>query len=186
MKKHLLTGLVVLVMLFTSVGAVSAAPKASGSLSLVSVEYVPSVGPVFKFSVEGKLSKSQLRGSLHVNGGADYKLSCSQPDKQTVRCTASKQIEGVDVVVSLGGSTFWASVPSNRGYCYGIYDWTENMDGWTQWGTHCQDDKAEYIDFIAWDNPYWGSSPYIFLPASPECPFKQTGDAYYYPSCPIP
>ena len=189
MKKYLFTSLAVLVILFVSVGTVAAAPNASGSLALVSVEYVPSMGPVFKFSVDGKLSKSQLKGSLHVNGGADYKLSCSQPDKQTIRCTASRQIEGVNVVVSLGGSTFWAYVPSNRGssnrgYCYGIYDWTENEDGWTQLGTHCQDDKAEYGDFIIWDNPYWGTSPYVFLPGSPECPFNQTGDNYYFPLCP--
>jgi len=183
MKKHLFTSLVVLVMLFTSVGVVSAAPTASGTISLSSVNYVASVGPVFKFKVDGKWSKAQLKGSLHVEGGGDYKLSCSQPDKQTVRCTAAKQIEGVHVVVSLGGSTFWTYVPVNRGFCYGIYDWTENKDGWTQWGTYCQASNANYGDLIYWDNPFWGNSPYLYLPSG-LCPSSDNGSAYYFPGCP--
>lgn len=187
MKKYFITILVVLSMSLMLVGTAAAAPQAAGTATLVSVQYVPGKGPVFTFHVTGKFSKSELKGTLHVEGGADYDLYCTQVDESTVKCSASAKVSGVNVAFSWGGSTFWANVPEAPVFCYGIYDWNfPDSTAWQQYGTHCQETKAEYGDMISWDNPDWGESPYIFLPGSPVCPFSQSGDAYYYPGCPGP
>jgi len=68
MKRHLFTILILLSMLVMPI-EVAAAPMASGTATLVSVEYVPGKGPVFIFTVSGKFSRSNLKGSLHVEGG---------------------------------------------------------------------------------------------------------------------
>jgi hypothetical protein len=74
------------------VGTVAAAPLAAGTATLVGVEYVPGKGPVFTFSVSGKLSKADLKGSLQVEGGANYDLHYTKVDDSTVTCTASKKV----------------------------------------------------------------------------------------------
>jgi hypothetical protein len=89
MKKHLFTILAVLSMLAIQVGTAAAA---SASITLVSVEHGYK-GPVFTFSVDGKFSKAELKGTLHVENGADYGLHCKQVDETTVaphltRCRA--------------------------------------------------------------------------------------------------
>ena len=101
MKKYLLTIVIVLSMLVMIVGTAAAAPQAAGTASLVSVEYVPGKGPVFTFSVEGKFSKAELKGSVQAPAG-DFGLHCSQSG-DTVRCTTSKKVAGQNVVVSWGG-----------------------------------------------------------------------------------
>ena len=68
------------------IGTAAAVPQGAGTATLVSVQYVPGKGPVFTFSVSGKFSKANLKGSLHVKGGADYDLYCTQVDKSTVKC----------------------------------------------------------------------------------------------------
>ena len=185
MKKSLITILVVLSMSLMLVGTAAAAPQAAGTATLVNVQYVPGKGPVFTFHVTGKFSKSELKGTLHVEGGADYDLHCTQVDKTTVKCSASAKISGVNVAFSWGGSTFWASVPEAPAqFCYGIYDWTATRDAWMLYGSNCQESRAQYGDSFVWDNPYWGPSTYEFLPESPVCPFYQAGNAYYYNDCP--
>lgn len=184
MKKYLITILVVLSMSLMLAGTTAAAPLAARTVTLVGVEYVPGKGPVFTFSVSGKFSKANLKGSLHVEGGANYDLHCSQVDESTVKCSASAKISGVNVSFTWGGSTFWAFVPEAPVFCYGIYDWNfPDVTAWQQYGTHCQENRASYDDIIFWDNPDWGDSPYVFLPESPVCPFYQPGDGYYFPAC---
>jgi hypothetical protein len=184
MKKYAISILLVLSMALMLVGTAAAAPQAAGSAKLVSVQYVPGKGPVFTFKVKGKFSKSELNGSLHVEGGSNYSLSCTQVDENTVKCSTSAKVAGVKVSLTWGGSTFWATVPEAPIFCYGIYDWTSTRDAWMLYGSHCQETHAEYGDSFTWDNPQWGESPYIFLPGSLVCPFYQPGDAYYYPGCP--
>ncbi len=194
MKKYPVTILVLLSMLVIHVGVVSAAPAASGTITLVGVEYVPGKGPVFTFNVSGNFSKGKLKGTLHVEGGADYDLHCTQVDEDTVKCNASQKVAGANVSVTWGGSTFWAYVPeappASTEYCYSVYDW--NFPGpyveWVNFGTYCQDTPATYGDVITWYNPGWNDTfDYEFLPESPnpQCSFHHSGDAYYYPLCPI-
>ena len=66
MKKHLFTILAVLSMLAIQVGTAAA----SGSITLVSVEHGYQ-GPVFTFSVDGKFSKAELKGTLHIGNDAN-------------------------------------------------------------------------------------------------------------------
>ena len=188
MKKHLFTILAVLSILAMRVGTAAAA---SASITLVSVEHGYK-GPVFTFSVSGKFTKAELKGSLHVENGADYTLHCTQVDETTVKCTTSDKVSGVNVVVTWGGSTFWTSVPEAPPvYCYDVYDWTlppPPFGAWVNYGTYCQNSPANYGDIIIWYNPGWEETyPYIFLPESPTgewCSFYQPGDAYYFPFCP--
>ena len=186
MKKLFLTTLFLLSFLVSLVGSAAAAPLSSGSITLLSVEYVPGKGPVFTFSVSGHFSKSDLKGFVHVENGEDYDLSCTQVDETTVKCGVSKKVAGTSVALTWGGSTFWTSVPNAPEYCYNVYDWDFGTppSEWVNYGTYCQETQAQYGDFIIWDNPSWDIWPYEFLPESPDsCPFYHPGDAYYFPAC---
>lgn len=188
MKKYLFTVLAVMSMLVMRVGSAAAA---SASITLINVEHSYK-GPVFTFRVSGKFSKAELKGSLHVENGADYTLYCTQVDETTVKCTTSDKVSGVNVVVTWGGSTYWASVPeAPPQYCYSIYDWSPPPPpfvGWVNYGAHCQHSPATYGDIFTWYNPGWEDTyDYIFLPESPTaewCSFYQAGDGYYFPVCP--
>jgi len=193
MKRHLFTILSLLSMLVMPI-EVAAAPMASGTATLVSVEYVPGKGPVFIFTVSGKFSRSNLKGSLHVEGGANYGLYCTQVDEVTIKCNTSQKVSGVNVSFSWGGFTFWtyvpeAPVPQN---CYSIWDWWDFTNNeWTDFGPYCQDTPANEWDFIAYDVPHpEGSfeSWVIFFEedVSEYCPspVPYDGPAYYFPLCP--
>lgn len=188
MKKALLTSLFLIAMLISLVGSAAAAPLASHTISLVSVDYGHK-GPIFTFDVNGKFSKGELKGTVHVQNGEAYDLHCTQVDEDTVTCTTSKKVEGVNVSVTWGGSTFWTYVPNEHPYCYSVYDWdlNEPSSEWVNYGTYCQDDAAQNGDFIYWYNPGWEWTYYYeFLPESPNkdwCPYYQPGDAYYFPIC---
>ena len=194
MKKVLYTTLFLLAMLISLVGIVAAAPLSSKTAVLVSVEYIPDKGPVFTFRVSGKFSRAELRGSLHVQGGRNYGLHCTQVDEDTVTCNTSKKVEGVNVSLNWGGFAFWSYVPGAPNateYCYSVYDW--NADGppyveWVNFGTYCQDSPADYGDVISWYNPGWEETyDYEFMPESPNrdwCSFYHPGDAYYFQECP--
>src|SRR5262245_61835193 len=143
MKKQLIVIIIILSMLAAFTGTAAAAPLASGSATLISVVFVPGKGPVFTFQVSGHYSNADLKGALHVVGGADYPLYCEQIDSVTVICTVSKQAAGKEVVLSWGGSTFWAFVPKAPAprdtpstvptqYCYSIWDYQEFTNNeWT-------------------------------------------------------
>jgi hypothetical protein len=197
MKKYLITVLTLLIVLAVqSAGIVAAA----GSLTLVGVSQTEK-GPVFTFRVSGKFSKSELKGSVHVENGGDYKLHCTQVDDDTIKCNASEKVSGVNVSVSFGGSTFWTYVPeapastsspsssSSSQYCYSIWDYWEFTDGeWADFGPHCQDTPAEHGDEILYTVPDPGGSfeaPVWFIEEDmPEyCDIPNYGPAYYYTPC---
>lgn len=187
MKKYLFIILVVMALLGMQVGTAAAA---SASITLISVEHGYQ-GPVFTFRVNGEFSKAELKGFLHVENGADYALYCKQVDETTVKCTTSDKVSGVDVVVTWGGSTFWASVPEAPPvYCYDLYDWNPPPAPftWMNYGPYCQNSPATYGDILFWYNPAWEDTyPYIFLPESPTaewCASNRSGDAYYFIFCP--
>jgi len=190
MKKLLFTALFLLAMLASLVGTAGAAPMASKSATLVGVMYTDK-GPVFTFDVSGKFSRSDLKGSLSVQGGGNYGLYCTDVDEDTVTCNTSKKVSGVNVSLSWGGFSFWTYVPEGSSdHCYDVYDWNfdQPYTEWVKFGEYCQDSPAAYGDIIFWDNPGWGATfPYEFLPESPDidwCPFRHGGNAYYYPACP--
>lgn len=189
MTKYISAFLLVLFLLVIP-APVAAAPLSSNKTArLVSVVYVRNKGPVFTFAVNGKFSRAQLKGTLHVEGGADYRLHCTQVDKTTVKCSVSQKVSGVNVTLSWGGFTFWAyapEAPPGPKYCYSIYDWEDNPPTvWVVYGTYCQNDPAEYGDLLHWNNPNWGPSTYEFMPQSPASSFCNTvyEDAYYYQKC---
>ena len=183
MRKSLMALVVVFSMLVTFVGTAAAAPLTSGTTTLVSVEYIPGKGPVFTFSVNGEFSNSELNGSLHIEGGEDFDLHCSQVDSNTVKCTVSKKAAGKNVVLSWGGATFWTSVPVAPEYCYNVYDYDKSLT-WKNYGTNCQEKAAQYGDSILWHNPDFNDNlSHIFLKDLP-CA-KLQGDAYYFPKCPL-
>ena len=197
MKKALVSIIVVLAMLAMFVGTVAAAPLAAGTATLVSVEYAGGT-PVFIFSVSGEFSNAELKGSVHIEGGEDLDLYCTQIDSSTVRCTTSRVAAGKNVVVFWNGQTFWASVPAAKvapaSYCYNVYDWNPPPPPFTSWvnaGSYCQETPAQYGDMINWYNPDWGAPyDYEFMPQSPDndpaCATSPIiGDAYYFPVCPF-
>ena len=182
MKKHLFTILLLFSMLSMQVGIAAAAPLASGTATLISAENGDK-GPVFTFSVSGKFSRASLNGSAQVLGGAEYDLYCKQVDDDTVTCTTSKKVSGVNVALSWGGFIFWTYVPeAPTHYCYNVYDY--NLDfTWQSYGTFCQDTPALYGSQIPWYNPdYDDEYDAVFMPAGPSCSGIDE-DAYYYPWC---
>jgi len=182
MKKNLLVVFVVLSMLMAFAGTAAAAPASAGTATLVSVVYVPGKGPVFTFEVSGEFSKADLKGSVHVEGGEDFDLHCSQVDATTVVCTTSKKAAGGNVAVTFGGSTFWTSVPEAPSqYCYNVYDYDLD-DVWQSYGTHCQDTPAQYGDEIPWYNPDWDDYYDAVFMSEHVCA-GIVEDAYYYPFC---
>lgn len=179
--KALYTILFLLALLVSLVGTAAAAPLESGTAVLVGVEYVPSKGPVFTFSVNGKFSKSELKGKLSVQNGSNYGLYCTQVDEDTVTCNTSKEVSGVNVTFSWGGSTFWTYVPPAQ-YCYTVYDYNPDFV-WQSYGTHCQVTPAQYGDEIPWYNPDWNDEyDAVYSPMGPYCSGIHE-DAYYYPWC---
>ena len=198
MKKYLVTILVLLSMLIIQVSTVAAAPMASGTVSLVSVSH-GFKGPIFTFTVSGDFSKKELKGTVHVQGGADYGLHCAQKDDTTVTCTTSDKVSGVNVSVTFGGSTFWTYVPeaptltpdlAPTEYCYSIWDWWDFTDNeWTDFGPYCQDTPAEEGDIIFYTVPDPNGSfefPSMFLEENIFEGYCDAwaGSAYYYPGCP--
>jgi len=191
MKKYLIAILVVLTMFVAQVGIVAAAPMAEGTVTLAGVQYVAGKGPVFTFNVNGKFSKADLKGSLHVENGADYTLHCTQVDEDTVTCNVSQKVSGVNAVVTWGGSTFWVyvpeaptvSTPAQTEYCYSIWDYWEFTDGeWADFGPHCQDAPANEGDEITYTVPDPGGSfeAWVeFFSTPPGCA-PSNGSAYYY------
>lgn len=192
MKKSLVAIVMVVSMLAMFVGPVAAAPLSAGTATLVSVVYVAGKGPVFTFEVSGEFSNEELNGALYVEGGDYFPLYCSQIDPVTVKCTVSKKAAGKNVTLSWAGLKFAALIPPAPEYCYNVYDWSLNASNtWVNYGSYCQDESANYGDFVEWFNPGWGGSfEYEFLPESPDaltCTFPIISeDAYYYPLCPSP
>lgn len=187
MQKALYTVLFLGALLVSLVGTAAAAPVAAKSATLVSVDYATLKGPVFTFDVTGKFSRAELRGKLEVVGGGEYGLYCTQVDSDTVTCNSSKKVANVSVTLFWGGSTFSAYVPGPSQFCYDIYDWdAAPANAWVNYGTFCQESRAQYGDSMLWDNPVFGPSLYQYLPESPDqdwCPFYRPGDAYYYYHC---
>ena len=186
MRKALVIVIVVLAMLAMFVGTVAAAPLAAGTATLVSVEYAGGT-PVFIFSVSGEFSNAELKGSVHIEGGEDIDLYCTQLDSSTVRCATSRAAAGKNVVIFWNGQTFWASVPAAKvasaSFCYDVYDYDLSYT-WQNFGTHCQEQPAQYGDAIPWYNPDWGDNlEHIFMPEL-ACAGLY-GDAYYAPFCPL-
>jgi len=182
MKKFIITILVLLSMMIIQVGTVAAAPMASGTVLLVSIAH-GFKGPIFTFTISGDFSKKELKGTVHVQGGADYGLHCGQVDDTKITCTTSDKVSGVNVSVTFGGSTFWVFVPGapveQTEYCYNVYDYDLDYV-WQSYGTHCQDSPAQYGDEIPWYNPDWDDYyDAIFLPEGPICS-GIVEDAYYY------
>jgi hypothetical protein len=192
MKKLLLTALFLSALLVSLVGTAAAAPLAGGGITLLSVDYLPGKGPVFTFQVNGHFSRSDLKGFVHVEDGADYDLHCTQVDEMTVKCTTSDKVAGKNVALTWGGSTFWASVPATHPYCYAIWDWWDFTNNqWTNFGPHCQAEAAQFGDLLIYEVPdpagsYDSLVVFFDYDVSGNCEpaVPYNGGAYYYPFCP--
>ncbi len=103
----------VLLSLLAMLTSVAAAPMTATAIALVEVRNDLRGSVVFVFSVDGRFTKSELKGVVQVQGeDANYDLYCSQVDDVTVRCVTSKKTGGKNVVVFFGGSVFWTRVPN--------------------------------------------------------------------------
>lgn len=196
--KNRFSNVLVILSLLLALVSVAAAPKASGTATLIGAGYVEGKGVVFTFHIDGKFSESDLKGSVTFQGGGNYGLDCVKVDSETVKCTASKAVAGHDVIVTWGGSTFWthvAGIPSKSSetaqYCYGVWDfWTEEQieAGWVDFGPVCQDEPAEEGDEFWYTVPEGtypeqeGSfeSPTWFVNDPDACEVPDHGPAYYW------
>lgn len=161
------------VMIFLSVlamlSSIAAAPMAGSALTLIEVRNDWGGGVLFVFRVDGHFSKSELNGLVQVQGeGATYGLHCNQVDDNTVQCSTSKKTAGRNVVITFGGSTFFAFVPEAViKYCYNVYD-VGGLRG-IQFDpmlvtVHCQGVPANDGDVIEEDSPNFGpNQSYTYL-----------------------
>lgn len=176
----------VFVSLLAMLASIAAAPMSGAVITLIEVRNDGGGNVIFVFRVSGGVSNSDLHnGWVQAQGGDGYGLHCNQVDEETIQCTTSRKAGGQNVIVTFGGSTFWAFVPEARGgtrgptqYCYGLFEIEEMEEEsyyWVEIGTHCQDEPAQYDD--TWEY-------YIFLPDSEEteCPADNSvnEDAYYH------
>ena len=190
MKHRFSSVLIVLSLLLALVG-VAAAPKAAGNATLIGAGYVEGKGVVFTFHITGKVSKSDMKGSVHVDGGGNYGLDCVKVDSETVKCTAPKAVAGNNVTVTWGGSvfsTYVQEIPSSHQYCYGIWDYWGYTDWeWESMGTHCQDAPAQdgdEIDYTVPDPDGSFTASVEFFKDPSECEdLPNHGPAYYYDEC---
>jgi len=191
MKKVLFTSLVLLSLLALVTGTVSAAPQASGMISLVEVRNDASGNVIFVFNVSGDFAKPKMNGTVDVQGeDANYGLHCSSVSEGTVHCTTSRKAGGRNVVVYLQGFVFWAFVPAASApsvpteYCYGLYDIVIDFDketaDWQETGTHCQDVPASVGDELE-----TGESLYQFWNESPSCWVDPLLNEGYFGYCPL-
>lgn len=190
--KHRFSVVLIILSLLLALVSVAAAPKTSGTATLIGAGYVEGKGVVFTFHIDGKFSKSDLKGNVHVEDGGNYGLDCVTVDSETVKCTAPKAVAGHNVTVTWGGSTFWtfvAGIPDDHQYCYSVWDWWDFTDyQWTDFGPYCQDEPANFGDELTYEprDGYEGWVVFIDVDVSDECesPVPYKGGAYYYPFCP--
>ncbi len=196
MRKVLFTCLVLLSLLTLVTGTVSAAPQASGLITLVEVRNDANGNVIFVFNVSGDFARPKMNGTVHVQGeDADYSMHCSSVSEGTVHCTTSRKAGGRNVVVYLEGFVFWTFVPAARGpvsgnagstqYCYGLYDIVIDFDkeeaAWQETSTHCQDAPANVGDELE-----SGESLYEFLNGSPSfCWVSPLETEGYFNQCPM-
>lgn len=182
----------VLLSMLAMLTSIAAAPMAGGrSIYLYEVRNDPHGGVIFVFSVNGRFSRSELKGTVEVQGeDANYSMNCSQVDEGTVQCTTSRKTGGKNVVLFFGGSIFWTFVPRTAviptQYCYNVYDVPNPPQDGTlvAFTTFCQDAPANYGDIINIYNPDWELFyDYEFLPGSPFCYDVIVENAYYWNAC---
>lgn len=191
MRKVLFVSMVLFSLLALVTGTVSAAPQASGMISLVEVRNDANGNVIFVFNVSGDFAKPKMNGSVHVQGeDANYGLHCSSVSEGMVHCTTSRKTGGRNVVVYLQGFVFWAFVPvvsspvASTQYCYGIYDLivdpSSESASWQETGTHCQDTQG-----VVGDELEIGVISYQFLSESPSCWVSPIHNEGYYSQCPL-
>ena len=190
MKKVLFTSLVLLSLLALVTGTVSAAPQASGVISLVEVRNDSGGNVIFVFNVSGDFAKPKMNGTVDVQGeDARYGLHCSSVSEGTVHCTTSRKTGGRNVVVYLEGFVFWAYVPVSTPsiptqYCYSVYDIVidsgQETANWEETSIHCQDTPASVGDELE-----LGESLYEFLNESPSCWVPPVHNEGYFNQCPL-
>lgn len=195
--KHRISIVLISLSMLLALVSVAAAPMASGNATLIGAGYVEGKGVVFTFHIDGKFSNSDLKGSVTFEGGRNFGLDCVKVDSETVKCTAPKAVAGHDVVVTWGGSTFWAHVAGipdpelSSQYCYGVWDyWTteQRTTGWVNFGPHCQDAPAGEGDEFWYTVPegtYLGQdgsfeAPTWFVNDPDACEVPNHGPAYYW------
>ena len=171
--------------------SIAAAPMPAGNATLISVVFVDGKGMVFTFHVDGEFSRSELRGTVHVNDGGSYGLDCVQVDNSTVKCNAPQAVGGSDVVLNWGGFSFWThtpQLPPPTTYCYNIWDWHDFTDWeWANFGPHCQDEPAQTGDQITYTAPdpdgSFDATAWYSNGKYTECQIQNNGPAYYKFKC---
>ena len=116
MKKRFSVLFVVLVLMSIFTSTVFAAPAASKSVSLVSIQYQAG-GIVLLFETSG-LTNADLKDNSFYADSNDQKMSCNFVDDTTkVRCTVSKALAGEGGFHgTLAGFGFWGELPQPRSF----------------------------------------------------------------------
>ncbi len=152
-------------LLATFAFALTPAAAAAGqkSISLISAQYDPGKGVVFKFNVQGNFSK--LNGSVTV-GGKTLPLSCNYNDFGELACTASQGLSsyvGATANITIDGYQFTTIIKGGK-WCYGVYDYYPDNGGpppssaWGSIGQTCQFHPAHPEDWIIYYNPDYSNS----------------------------
>lgn len=189
MKKIQFSIVVLIVLLALTTSTVFAGQ----ALELIEVRN-ESAGPTFIFRVIGEFTKNELNtGFVQVQGGDPYTLHCGQPEDGRVVCHTTKKVGGSNVVIGFGNARFWTYVPL-ASYCYSIWDWAVlPMAEWTNFGRHCEGDKAKVGDQVQYYNQYtdaYESVTFfeIYTPLAGTCAalgYPPTNDSgYFFPVCP--
>ncbi len=191
MKKsslNLIVILTLLAMLLAFPTTRVAAKSDQASITLISAQYIPGKGVVYKFQVKGDFNS--FDGVVTIDGKT-VKLSCAMNEFGDLVCMGDKSLKeymGHFVTATVNGFTSGGVIRDTASqYCYSIWDYwgfTENQ--WAFMGTHCQDNPAapgDYIQYTVPDpNGTFPGDAWFFDSGIDACA-PEFGSGYYWDSC---
>lgn len=121
MKKRTIL-ILTLISIVAMVAGTAMAPLTGRSIRFLGAQFTPGKGAVFLFEYTGKITKSELNAAFaYGNGGDPLKPHCvDKKDVSQIRCTVSNVNNYNEVMISIIGLGFWASVPAPVGPCIGF------------------------------------------------------------------
>ena len=104
--------------------------NAPRSIRYLGAQFTPGKGAVFLFEYTGTFTKSDLNTAFaYGNGGDPLKAHCvDKKDVSQIRCNVSNVNKYNEVMISIIGQGFWASVPEPVGPCLGFIVTDANWD----------------------------------------------------------
>jgi hypothetical protein len=114
---HVFSLLLLVVLLASTASPAFAAGGKSASLA--AVRFIPGKGVVFIFDLQGEFKKSDLKGSVTIEGHT-YPLYCRFNDAGQASCTSimMNQYAGKAALILFAGSSFSDTIPAERACPY--------------------------------------------------------------------